>query len=218
MPVRFRRRRSRRTWAQTFLLLLVFAAFILHRLFFAERDAEFPFDPERLWRVERVVDGDTLLLEQGHRVRLIGVDAPETKHPSLPPEPFGAEASEFTRRLVEGRMVRLGFDRERRDRYRRILAYVYVEDVFVNEELIRAGWSPAVTRFPYSAAMKRRFEAAEAEARAAGRGMWAAEESATNRAAIGDASPRFGRWGMIDVEQDRVRTSRGPVRTSIPRP
>lgn len=55
--------------------------------------------------VERVIDGDTLLMAGGYRVRLIGVDAPETKHPSLPPEPWGAEACEFARKLVEGKLV-----------------------------------------------------------------------------------------------------------------
>jgi endonuclease YncB( thermonuclease family) len=60
--------------------------------------------------VERVVDGDTLLLQSGERVRLIGVDTPETKHPKKPVERFGKEASEFTRQMVEGKRVRLEFD------------------------------------------------------------------------------------------------------------
>ena len=129
-------------------------------------------------RVERVVDGDTLLLAGGDRVRLIGVDTPETVRPDHPVEPLGPEASDFTRRLVEGREVRLEFDRERRDDFQRLLAYVYSGDVFLNEELIRAGYSRAVTRFPYSEAMKRRFRTAEAEARAAMRGLWALEGAA----------------------------------------
>ena len=60
--------------------------------------------------VERVVDGDTLLLASGERVRLIGVDTPETKHPKKPVERFGKEASDFTRQMVEGKRVRLEFD------------------------------------------------------------------------------------------------------------
>lgn len=128
------------------------------------------------FRVARVVDGDTLLLDGGERVRLIGVDTPETVRPDHPVEPLGPEASAFTRRHVDGRDVRLEFDRERRDRFERLLAYVYVGDFFLNEELIRAGYSKAVTRFPYSEAMKRRFRAAEAEARHARRGLWALEE------------------------------------------
>lgn len=172
------RRKLPRSRTELVLVLLVLAAVGLHRLFFAaESSGDFPYDSERLWRVERVVDGDTVRLEGGQRVRLIGVDTPELYPPELPPEPLAQEATDFTRQVIEGRRVRLDFDRERRDQYRRILAYVYVGDQLLNEELIRAGFSPAVTRFPYRAAMKRRFQAAEAEARAARRGIWAEAHS-----------------------------------------
>jgi endonuclease YncB( thermonuclease family) len=60
--------------------------------------------------VERVIDGDTLVMEKGERVRLIGVDTPETKHPRKPVEHFGKEAAAFTKRMVEGKRVRLEFD------------------------------------------------------------------------------------------------------------
>lgn len=135
--------------------------------------ARFSFDSSRLYVVERVVDGDTLLLEDGTRVRLLGVDTPETKHPDRPPEPLGPQATAFTQRHVEGRAVTLRFDRERRDRYHRVLAYVYRGDWCLNEEIIRAGFSRAETRFPYSTAMKRRFRQAEEEARENKRGLWA---------------------------------------------
>lgn len=135
--------------------------------------ASFPFDPERHYLVERVVDGDTLLLADGTRVRLIGVNTPETKLPDVPPDPLGLEASEFVKKHVEGRHVTLRFDRERRDRYHRILAYVFVDDWFLNEELILVGYSRAETRFPYSNQMKRRFRLAEQTAQEHQRGMWA---------------------------------------------
>ena len=131
------------------------------------------FESGRLHRVERVIDGDTLLIAGGHRVRLIGVDTPETKHPDRPVDPLGIKAAQFTREHVEGQQVTLRFDRERRDRYHRILAYVFVGDWFLNEELIRAGHSRAETRFPFSQAMKRQFEKAEEAARESRRGMWA---------------------------------------------
>lgn len=129
-------------------------------------------DAAQLHRVTRVVDGDTLLLETGHRVRLIGVDTPETKHPDRPPEPWGWEASEFTRGLVDQKLVRLDYDRERFDRYQRVLAYVYCDGWLLNEELIRAGLSPAKTTFPFRSDMQRRFRNAEQQAREAGRGLW----------------------------------------------
>jgi micrococcal nuclease len=134
--------------------------------------SQFTFDSPELYFVERVVDGDTLKLAGGERVRLIGVDTPETKHPTKPVEPLGPEAAAFTRKHVEKRHVRLQFDRERRDQFGRILAFVFAEDFFLNEELIRAGYSKAETRFPYNGAMKRRFRAAEEAARREQRGLW----------------------------------------------
>jgi micrococcal nuclease len=124
--------------------------------------------------VDRAVDGDTLLLADRTRIRLLGVDTPETKRPDWPVEPFGPEAHEFTREHVEGRNVRLEFDKERRDKYDRVLAYVYVDDWFLNEELIRAGLGKAITNHPYSEAMKRRFRAAQREAQRERRGIWGA--------------------------------------------
>lgn len=150
--------------------------FVVFRIFFAERENDpnrFAFDESRRYRVERVIDGDMLLLENGVRVRLLGVDTPETKHPTKPVSPLGLQAAEFTRTHVEGRVVRLQFDRERRDRYHRVLAYVYRDDWLLNEELIRQRFSRAQTRFSYRNSMKKRFRAAEAEAREHARGLWA---------------------------------------------
>lgn len=128
--------------------------------------------------VQRVVDGDTLLLSGRERVRLLGVDTPETKKPDTPVQPFGPEASAFTQRMVEGKTVTLVFDRERFDKYHRTLAFVFVGDVCLNEELIRAGLSPAKLQYPYRSDMKRRFSAAEAEARARHIGLWSLPQSA----------------------------------------
>lgn len=134
------------------------------------------------WRVVRVVDGDTLLLQNNERVRLIGVDTPETKHPTKPVEPFGPEASSFTKRAVEGKVVQLKFDREKRDRYQRLLAYVYIGDWCLNEELIRAGYSPCITRYPFDRSMKARFRIAENEARSARRGLWGTQTRVAEKA------------------------------------
>ncbi|MDA0836086.1 MAG: thermonuclease family protein [Planctomycetota bacterium] len=132
-----------------------------------------PHDEEsRIVVVKRVVDGDTLLLESGERVRLIGVDTPETKHPDLPVDPLGLEAAAFVQELVEGKTVELRFDRERVDSYERLLAYVYIGEQCLNEEIIRAGYSKAITRFPYRSSQKVIFIAAEHEAKNAGRKIW----------------------------------------------
>jgi len=100
------------------------------------------------YTVQRAVDGDTLLLTNGEYVRLIGVDTPETKHPQKPVEYFGKEAYQFTRRMVEGKEVRLEYDQTRRDRYNRILAYVYLVDgTFLNAEIVKQGYGFAYTKY-----------------------------------------------------------------------
>lgn len=124
--------------------------------------------------VQRVVDGDTLLLANGARVRLQGIDTPETVAEDRPVEAWGPEASQFTKEFIarSGGHVRLTFSLERRDRFDRYLAFAWNGDQMLNEELIRAGLARARLDFRYSATMKRRFAAAQEEARRAGRGIW----------------------------------------------
>ena len=120
----------------------------------------------------RVVDGDTLVLDGDERVRLIGVDTPESVDPRRPVQHFGKEAAAFTRRLAEGHGVRLDYDEERQDRYGRTLAYVFLEDgTFLNAEIIRLGYGHAYTRFPFR--YMEEFRAYEHEARENRRGLWA---------------------------------------------
>ncbi len=128
-------------------------------------------------KVVKIVDGDTIYVRIDGRarekVRYIGVDTPETKHPRIGVEPFGPEASALNRALLEGRRVELRFDRRLRDRYGRLLAYVYRESdgLFVNAELVRRGLAEAM-RVPPNVRYAARFEVLEQEARAARRGMW----------------------------------------------
>lgn len=142
---------------------------------------------DELVLVERVVDGDTLVLSGGDRVRLIGVDTPETHHPSKPVQRFGPEAYEFTRSKVEGKRVQLKFDPgETKDRYGRTLAYVYVDGQFLNELLIREGLARALTNYPFSSVMKQVFRNAEARAKSEKRGIWSStgQESDVSRGTI----------------------------------
>lgn len=122
--------------------------------------------------VQRVVDGDTVVLAGGERVRYIGVDTPELHHPRKPVEPYAREAKEFNRQLVAGKRVRLELDVQKRDRYGRLLAYVYLEDgTFVNSELLRQGYAQLLT-IPPNVQHADLFVQMQKEAREAGRGLW----------------------------------------------
>ena len=126
--------------------------------------------------VEAVVDGDTIVVTGGTRVRLIGVDTPETKDPRKPVQCFGREASAFTESLVApGTEVRLVYDVERLDRYGRTLAYVYrrSDGMFVNAALVADGYALVAT-FPPNVAHVDEFTALAREAREEGRGLWSA--------------------------------------------
>ncbi len=141
----------------------------------ASQQTHLPAQRGELHRVLRAVDGDTLLLADHTRIRLIGVNAPETVKPDTPVQPFGPEASRFTHQFCDGREVRLEYDQERTDQYGRTLAYVYDGNRLLNEELLRNGLAHWERHYHYSNAMKDRFRAAEAEARAARRGLWSLE-------------------------------------------
>jgi micrococcal nuclease len=127
-------------------------------------------------QVTRVVDGDTIEVQLGAEeedVRYIGVDTPETVKPGEPVECFGPQASGFNHRLVEGRRVRLVFGEERRDRYGRLLAYVYLDKRFVNAELVRRGFAETLN-IPPNDRFAGRLKRLELAAARSGRGLWGA--------------------------------------------
>ncbi|HEX2239608.1 MAG TPA: thermonuclease family protein [Actinomycetota bacterium] len=135
--------------------------------------------------VLRVIDGDTIEVSRGGRtvdVRLIGIDTPETVHPSVGVECYGPQASQFTTRQLEGRRVVLEFDVERADRYGRALAYVWLDGRLFNQTLVRAGFAQ-VTTYPPNVEYVARFLAAQRAARASGRGLWSGCPATTEPAA-----------------------------------
>ena len=136
--------------------------------------------------VAHVVDGDTLVVAVDgwtRRVRLLGVDTPETVHPDKGVEPYGPEASAFTKRELTGRRVWLEYDAAPLDKYQRHLAYVWTQAPARGEEAIRQGmfnarllsegWARVLTIQPNSRHADL-FVRIEREARSAGRGQWAA--------------------------------------------
>ena len=127
---------------------------------------------ELLFRVIKVIDGDTIKLENGEVVRYIGIDTPETVHPSKPVQCFGREASNKNKELVEGKLVRLEKDITDRDKYGRLLRYVWVGDLFVNDYLVRQGYAYVYT-YPPDVKYSEQFVQAQQEARENNRGLWA---------------------------------------------
>jgi micrococcal nuclease len=126
--------------------------------------------------VIRVIDGDTAEMavagkEEG--VRFIGVDTPESVAPGQPVECFGKKASRFTEQLIEGEQVELRFGAERRDRYDRLLAYVYLGERFVNAELVRLGYARTLEIAP-NVDFAERFLRLQQAAANAGLGLWGA--------------------------------------------
>ena len=122
-------------------------------------------------RVASVIDGDTIDLTDGRRVRYIGIDAPETAHEGKPSECFGNESKEENKRWVVGKTVRLEIDVSATDAYGRLLRYVYVGDTMVNEMLVIGGFARAWNVLP-DEKQADAFLAAQFEAREMSRGLW----------------------------------------------
>ena len=136
--------------------------------------------------VKRAVDGDTLVLESGERVRLIGIDTPEL-HESKKLyrdaqrsgediktiQGMGKRAADFTKSLVEGKRVRLEFDVDRYDKYKRLLAYVYLVDdgTFVNAKIVEEGYASLMT-YPPNVKYADEFVKLYRQARENNRGLW----------------------------------------------
>jgi len=119
--------------------------------------------------VTRVIDGDTIIIGSGQKVRYIGIDTPEVQPE---PEAYGMEAWQVNRRLVEGKEVRLERDVSDTDKYGRLLRYVYVDNIFVNAELVRLGLAEAKA-YPPDTKCQKHLDGLEAVARESERGMWA---------------------------------------------
>lgn len=128
-------------------------------------------------KVIRVIDGDTIevnIAGATYTVRYIGIDTPETVHPSKPVEYMGKEASDKNKELVDGKTVELEKDVSETDRYGRLLRYVYLGDLFINAELVRLGYAQ-VSTYPPDVKYQDLFLQLQQEAREAGRGLWASQ-------------------------------------------
>jgi len=129
--------------------------------------------------VKRVIDGDTLDLADGSRVRLAGIDAPESKHPRKAVECLAFEASRFLKELVEHREVDLFVDSQRRDKYGRTLAHIEIASRYANGELVERGF--AIVYRARRSDRDERLRSAEARARAKAVGLWGPHCQANGR-------------------------------------
>lgn len=165
-------------WA---LAILILALPSLWDIFAQQEIVEPGSDSQQYYRVINVVDGDTLDVDVFDevnnkpftRIRLRGVDTPETKHPNKPVEYFGPEATAFAEALVLDQQVRvvLDPDQESRDRYGRLLAYIYLPDgKMLNKELIINGFGYAERRFDHL--LRAEFIDLEKRARSQKVGLW----------------------------------------------
>jgi micrococcal nuclease len=165
--------------------------------------------------VTRVVDGNTLYAELGGRleaVRYIGVNVPVVDHPTRGREPYAGVVREMNRRLVESQWIRLVFEDQSRDRDGRLLAYVWVGDLFINAALVHWGYAEAAAPSPTNARYAAWFRSLEEGARRDGRGLWR----------YGDVQAYY-RPGAAEREgegesQDRAATASGGRVFSAPAP
>lgn len=143
---------------------------------------------KELTQVKRVIDGDTIELTDGKRVRYIGIDTPETVDPRKPVQCFGREAHDKNAELLSGKEVRLEKDISETDKYGRLLRYVYVNDVMVNDTLVREGFAHA-SSYPPDIKYQEQLTQAEAEARQQERGLWSSCESGQSPSVIHASTP-----------------------------
>ncbi|MBU3911218.1 MAG: thermonuclease family protein [Candidatus Omnitrophica bacterium] len=164
--------------------------------------------------VSRVIDGDTIELSDGRTVRYIGIDTPEVREKKdndwiYKPMPYAEEALAFNRKLVEGKVVNLEFDVQKKDIYHRVLAYVYpvrkgnfsngvnIEDRMINLEMVRQGYAMIYT-YPPNVKYAEQFLKAQEEARKDKKGLWAELEDGV--IASSEAEKHIGLIKIVKTE------------------
>ena len=166
-------------------------------------------------RVKEVTDGDTVILDNGQRVRYLGLDTPETRKHILDswvyqPQPFAEEAKEFNKKLVEGKNVKLEFDIERKDNYDRLLAYCFVDGVFVNAMLLEEGLAVLYTRTP-NVKYVDLLVAAQKKARVDKKGIW--QDNLLIKAE--DAKNSVGAIKVVEGTVSQIKESKGMIKFNL---
>jgi len=153
----------------TIILAIIFIFFGVNVFFTDEENLQGPY------KVTRVVDGDTIIVDLNgteERVRLIGIDTPESVHPDKEKNvEYGQIASAYTKNKLEGKQVYLEFDVQERDQYGRLLAYVYVDGEMFNKTLLEQGHAKVAT-YPPNVKYVDEFTVLQQEAREQKKGIW----------------------------------------------
>jgi endonuclease YncB( thermonuclease family) len=158
------------------LAVAIFAALAAHYGWFQTVQKQAAQSQPGLYAIDHFVDGDTIAVKMEGKtetIRMIGVDTPETHKPNTPVQCYGPAAAAYTKNIIGNNQVRLESDPKstNRDRYNRLLRYVYLPDGrLVEAELIKNGYGFAYTQFPFTKAND--FEQDQAQAHAANKGLW----------------------------------------------
>ena len=172
------------------IIAVVFIAIAFSIARFSQHDRIAAKDHGGSYYVLRVVDGDTIELSNGEIVRYIGIDTPELREKDASgwiynPMPYAEEARDFNRKLVEGASVRLEFDVQKKDKYNRLLAYIYSQDKMVNLEMVREGYATLYT-YPPNVKYTEQFLNAQKEARENKKGLWSDLEKTISSSEVGE--------------------------------
>ncbi|MCR8845311.1 thermonuclease family protein [Paenibacillus sp. SC116] len=134
-------------------------------------------------KVTRVIDGDTIEVSfdgKTEDVRLLLVDTPETKHRGKPVQPFGAETSAYAKKILDGKDIELEIDMSERDKYGRLLAYVWIDDRMFNELLLEKGLARVAYVYAPNVKHVDKFREIQDQARQSELGIWSIENYATD--------------------------------------
>ncbi len=172
------KRRSRSPMTPATVAMLIFAVLVILRIAVFRPELSTDGKPREKAVVKYVIDGDTFDLDNGQRVRMLGIDAPEAGFGGKSPEPFSGEATDWLRDRITGREILLRIDHPKTDRYGRTLAWVFEPDgTLVNQQMLLTGHAKLLAYFGLPADLEPALRQAESEARVRKLGVWAARRN-----------------------------------------
>lgn len=187
---------------KTLILAIALLSLAVSKFNFLQQGGGKPQDYGKETYVLRVIDGDTIELSNGEKVRYIGIDTPEIRKKEgtrwiYSPRPYAEAAKNFNRKLVAGKRVKLEFDVEKRDRHKRLLAYVYAGEKMINLEMLKQGYAMLYT-YPPNVKYVEKFIEAQRFARENKKGLWG--EMAEDIISSAEAGQNVGLIKMVETQ------------------